>query len=289
MPLSASTRIGLIREIGERLRDSDWSYIELCLDQFGCKNEDIWQGHAFQYVLAMLKDASDDKLIALAKHVGHDIEDEGPIVIPSFWEPGKFRLFVSHLARHKKEAGELKDWLGQKGVSAFVAHDDIAPTKEWLDEIVAALESCQAVVALLRNDFHASQWTDQELGFAMGRRLLIIAVRLGQDPYGFFGKFQALTWDEANVGELAQKIVDILQRHEKTSRTMAEIVVTNLENSKSWERSKELGRQLIDLVYWDNSLSDRCRIALEVNEKVKTAYNVPGQINYRTKMFERDS
>jgi hypothetical protein len=55
------------------------------------------------------------------------------------------------------------------------------------------------LVALMTDNFHDSQWTDQEIGYAFARQVPIIAVRLGSDPYGFIGKFQALTtsWDEA--------------------------------------------------------------------------------------------
>lgn len=39
------------------------------------------------------------------------------------------------------------------------------------------------------------------MGFAIGRGVPIIAVKLGKDPYGFIGKFQALgcTWENAPV------------------------------------------------------------------------------------------
>jgi hypothetical protein len=52
---------------------------------------------------------------------------------------------------------------------------------------------------LLSKDFHESNWTDQEVGYAVARGIPIIAVRLGRDPYGFIGKFQALRsdWDAA--------------------------------------------------------------------------------------------
>jgi hypothetical protein len=46
-------------------------------------------------------------------------------------------------------------------------------------------------VALLTTEFHDSDWTDQEVGYALARRVPIISVRMGRDPYGFLGKFQA--------------------------------------------------------------------------------------------------
>jgi hypothetical protein len=47
------------------------------------------------------------------------------------------------------------------GVSAFVAHENIEPTK-WQDEIEKALLSMNALAAILMPGFHESKWTDQE-------------------------------------------------------------------------------------------------------------------------------
>ncbi len=115
------------------------------------------------------------------------------------WGNRGYRVFLSHKAEVKKEAAELKSRLELFGAGCFVAHEDIHPTKEWQDEIENALTSMDAFVALLTSEFHNSLWTDQEVGFALCRAVPIIAVKLGRDPYGFIGKFQALAcdWDAA--------------------------------------------------------------------------------------------
>jgi TIR domain len=87
----------------------------------------------------------------------------------SFWKQGHFRLFICHLAERKDFATSLQDGLANFHISAFVAHRDIEPTREWQDEIELALNTADAFVALLAEGFHASKWTDQEIGFAMGR------------------------------------------------------------------------------------------------------------------------
>lgn len=115
------------------------------------------------------------------------------------WGDSGFRVFLSHKTEVKKETAKLKAGLRLFGISAFVAHEDIHPTKKWQDEIESALDSMDAFVALLTKDFHESKWTDQEVGYAVAKGVPIIAVRLGLDPYGFIGKFQGLScgWDEA--------------------------------------------------------------------------------------------
>ena len=121
-------------------------------------------------------------------------------------DEGYFRLFLSHISRYKAEAAALKDDLRLFGVSCFVAHKDIEPLKEWQDEIELALASMDALAALLTPGFHESLWTDQEVGFAYARQVQILPLRLGLDPYGFLGKFQALTtdWKDAalNIAKL---------------------------------------------------------------------------------------
>src|SRR5260370_19981918 len=67
-----------------------------------------------------------------------------------------------------------------------------------------------AFVALLTDNFHDSDWTDQEVVYALGRSVPLIAVKLGRDPYGFMAKFQALTcdWNEAPVALVKLLIKD---------------------------------------------------------------------------------
>jgi hypothetical protein len=128
----------------------------------------------------------------------------------SVWGENGYRVFLSHKAAVKVQTSTLKDKLEVCGISAFVAHADIEPTKEWQQEIENALATMQGFVALMTPDFHESNWTDQEVGYAVARGVPIIAAKLGKDPYGFIGKFQALpcTWDTAPVA-----IVQLLIRH----------------------------------------------------------------------------
>lgn len=123
-------------------------------------------------------------------------------VIQRIWPDGGYKVFLSHVSAVRAETGQLKTRLSSFGVSCFVAHQDIQPTLAWQGEIESALHTMDAFIALLTNDFHQSDWTDQETGFAFARGVPIVAVRLGRDPYGFISRFQALnaTWDTAPVG-----------------------------------------------------------------------------------------
>ena len=131
MPLSASQRVALIKEIARRLCNEDWSMIDVALEQFGLPTSDQWGSSGEPYVLEMIKRAQDQALIDLALHVGYHFEASVAGIDPPFWRKGMLRLFISHLAAHREFAKQLQEALLDYGISAFVAHSDIEPTKEW--------------------------------------------------------------------------------------------------------------------------------------------------------------
>ncbi len=121
--------------------------------------------------------------------------------IKRIWTENSYRVFLSHKAEVKRETAQVKDRLARFGMSCFVAHEDIHPTTEWQDEIENALSTMDAFVALMTDNFHESDWTDQEVGYAFARGIPIVAVRLDRNPYGFIGKFQGLAsrWETAAI------------------------------------------------------------------------------------------
>ncbi len=137
---------------------------------------------------------------------------EEKIINHRIWGDGRVRVFLSHKSEFMNETATLKKELAFYGVSCFVAHQDIKPTKLWQDEIEKALHSMDVLVALMTDGFQKSNWTDQEIGFAMGRKKLIVSVSMGTDPYGFIGKYQgvASNWEDAPL-----KIMKILMLEEK--------------------------------------------------------------------------
>jgi hypothetical protein len=160
-----------------------------------------------------------------------------PTAEERIWGTEGYRLFLSHKAAVKKKTSELKEQLELYGVSSFVAHQDIHPTKEWQDEIENALASMDAFIALLTDDFHDSEWTDQEVGYALARGVPLIAVKLGKDPYGFIGKFQALAcnWEDAPLA-----LVKLLMKQPR----MLDAYIKAVQRCKSFEHGNLLSKVL---------------------------------------------
>ena len=88
--------------------------------------------------------------------------------VPQFWAPDQFRLFISHVTSFRQRATALRQSLARYHISGFVAYETIDPGELWQREIEAALRSMHAMAALITPDFHDSEWTDQEVGWALG-------------------------------------------------------------------------------------------------------------------------
>ena len=110
------------------------------------------------------------------------------------WKPaGAPRLFMSHLASRREEVHGLSNMLKHFGFACFVAHDAIEPSRDWRREIERALDSCDVLIAYVTAEFSASHWTDQEVGWALGRGLAAIPISVsGETPRGFIGSYQAV-------------------------------------------------------------------------------------------------
>ena len=105
------------------------------------------------------------------------------------------------------------------------------------DLILPRLRRVNVFVALMTESFHDSHWTDQEVGYAVAQGVPIIAVRLGKDPYGFIGKFQALssTWQAAD-----EDIVKILIKNDQ----MFNAYIQALRNCPGWDSGNALAKAL---------------------------------------------
>lgn len=276
MSLSPSERIRSITEISRILGRESWSLIDLTLRQFGIRNSETWHNDDHSaYITAMIQDAIDDKLFELGVHVGIQ-SDRASLsgIQPPFWRKGMFKLFVSHISCEKKFAGQLQESLLPYGVSCFIAHKDIEPTQEWQTEILTALATCDALIALLHPGFHASNWTDQEVGFVIGRPAVAVAVKLGEEPYGFIGRIQAFDGVGKSPDILAEKIFDAFRRKKQTQRAMAESLVALFEESNTFADAKTRIGYLEELEHWDLSFATRIRNALKGNDQVAGAWGV---------------
>lgn len=286
MTLTPSQRVTLMKEIAQRLGGESYPLIDLTLKQFALLTSNSWSGEPDSYILAMIESATDQALLDLAQHLGFVLEASASSHIePAFWRKGMFRLFISHLSMNKKWASDLQEALLHYGISGFVAHTDIEPTTEWQDQIEIALSTCDALVALLHEKFHESKWTDQEIGFAMGRSVPVFAVRFDETPYGFIGRFQAFNGVKRKPSDVALDLFESYRKNKQSKRKMGEILVSLFEQSGSFAEAKARVKYLEELDVWEPSFAKRIRSAAESNGQIIGSWGVPSRVESLAKRW----
>lgn len=233
--MRAIDRLNLLDRIGRELQSRmTYTDIDVYLAAFGVdtKKKTSSGNSKWLYVKELLSDATESVLFDIAIELGieHSFQASRGIQLrqSKFWVPGYFRLFISHLSPFKGTAAQLQTALLDFGITAFVAHKDIEPTKEWQDEIEKGLFSMEALAAILTPGFRESNWTDQETGVAIGRDVLVIPIMRGIDPYGFIAKYQGLQGTGKTVRQVADGVFQILANHPKTKPRLAESLVDQI-------------------------------------------------------------
>ncbi len=271
-------RLTYIKEIARRLAPEEWSEIDLTLKQFDLPWVEQWSGDKIGYIIQMVEDASDDVLIELAAHLGFG-ESFNQQQKPSFWIPNRFRMFISHISAKKDHAAQLQFELERFAISGFVAHADITPTKEWQNEIELALNTMDAIVALLHEGFKESNWTDQEIGVAIGRGVLVIPIKFDLDPYGFIGKFQAIQGAGKELSAIAEKMFTILIQDPKSSLRMTESVIDLFAESGSYAEAKSNVELLAECPKLTKEMKNKVAEAANLNSQIRDAYGVPEKVS----------
>jgi len=160
-----------------------------------------------------------------------------------------FRIFVSCPDRLSDRAAAVAEALAvPPELTAFVAARDLPPGRPWQVDLARELDACDALVAFLGPGFRSSQWCDQEVGHALGRRVRIVPVNAGPDrriPHGFLGSLQALN-TSGGAQQLADRIFDTLFTPDQRHR-LVPAVLTALHDSRDPDRLRVWSARLVTL------------------------------------------
>lgn len=227
--MRASHKLALIDSVSRELqRRYSISEIDVYLSEFEIRTPFPFEDYANEadYAKATMRGIADDKLIEMA----NDLEVRTAInelfsIPPRNWpDNSKFRLFISHISKDKDKATRLRDCLTPYYIAGFVAHQDIYPTAEWQIEIERALINMDAFLAIHTMGFSQSFWTQQEIGFAVGRGVKIISFKMDEDPTGFISKRQALPRLNRSAEEIAKEVNTLLLQDDATGVRLQEII-----------------------------------------------------------------
>lgn len=213
--MRVSEKLALIDKIGRELQGR-FSYSEI--DAFFAEYQiapptNVTANSKWVYSKAALAGIPEDVIVKIAIELDLPVSGATGALLepPHNWRDSTaFRLFISHISNEKDKATRLKDCLAPMQIAGFVAHEDIHPTLEWQGEIERALHTMDAFVAIHTPGFSQSYWTQQEVGFAVGKGVKIISLRMGEDPTGFISKHQALPRGRKKAEEIAVEIDRLL-------------------------------------------------------------------------------
>lgn len=230
--MRASERMDLLERIGLELQQRySFAEIDIFFAALDVSTSNVdWGGTNSKrvYAKAVLARVSEAVLLKVASEL--DLAPSGTAALvttpPANWEGTKaFRLFISHISKDKLIATRLKGALAGYDIAGFVAHEDIHPTLAWQDEIERALLTMDALIAVHTPGFSASIWTQQEIGFALGRGIKVISFKMGEDPTGFIGKHQALPRRNRTAEQIAAEVDRLLAKDSRTKERLEEAKV----------------------------------------------------------------
>jgi hypothetical protein len=130
-------------------------------------------------------------------------------------------IFVSYVDEDISLARRAKKQFEAYGWSAFLASDDIRPSENWRDEILAHINSCSALIAIVTPRTTQSAWMNQEVGIAMGKGKRIISLIFGrsEDLPSFLKAIQGISANEDDVSDAVRKAQNAINELPQRSRT----------------------------------------------------------------------
>ena len=179
---------------------------------------------------------------------------EQPVTVTSkqedeIWKsPGLLRLFLSHKSDQKVALSNLRTQLIRYGIDCFLAHQEITPTKEWQVVIQHGLQTCDALLAVGTPGFKTSAYCMHEVGWGLGRGVLVLPILAGEGPEGFHAVKQGPTVDLAHASESAKRIALALCEDARLKPRIFQGIVRRLEQAPSgadtwaiWQAFSDLG------------------------------------------------
>lgn len=281
-------RIRLIKRAAQILGTQSEAEVNLTLGQHGLQtgNIDWYEGDMAAYATDSLGEASDGALADIVEFLegeeaGHPLTTSAA----SPWGTNPTRVFISHVHADRNLVGKVKRILETRyGIDAFVAHDDIHPSRTWREQIKIGLDTCDFFAAVVNlKDFHTSQWCDQEVGWALARKVPILPIRpAGFDRSnardGFLEEHQddCIPDNHPNpevwvAHQIFMAVVREPSLREKSVKSLAEALV----NSRSYATTRTIWAHLEKQPNIESEQLRRLEYAVQTNNQVYDA-NVDG-------------
>jgi hypothetical protein len=151
--------------------------------------------------------------------------------------------FISYSNVDRDMAHATKEALREFGIAGFLAHEDLQVSEEWRNAIIEELKVVAIFVALLSENFSASEWCAQEVGYIISRaEVLIVPLSLdGTVPGGFISTLQSKR--VRSLGDVAIILRDVLFK--KRPRLMIPRWIERVRNAGTWRGAEALVEPLV--------------------------------------------
>ena len=164
------------------------------------------------------------------------------------WREHYVRVFAGHIHEEAGFVSGVQAELCDYGVDVFVAHNDISPSLQWQAEIEEALGSCQACAVFMHDGFRESAWTDQEVGYAIGRCAKMIPLTFGNNPHGFLARYQGANCAGRSEAKVACFIFGALLADDATRHRVEDGLLRALVSSPDFTSAERRASRVRDNV-----------------------------------------
>lgn len=144
------------------------------------------------------------------------------------------KLFLSYSYKDKRIASAIKEAFEHYGMDAFLAHENIDVGKQWRVVILDNLKKFDVFVPIVSENFTDSEWTDQEVGFAICQEKLIVPITIdNQVPHGFLEMLQRITKFECSECEKNYNPSELILDCKKSVFEIIRIIASKTELKKN--------------------------------------------------------
>lgn len=234
MAFSNTERIDIIKKITRQLSLEDDQTARMILEVHGVNLYEGYFQNLSDFIMSNIKNGDESVLRGIEDYLEKSSIPLGNFREDSAWKQDGLKLFFSHLSTQRHLIGSVAEKINGIGLNAFVAHESIAPTNDWLEVIEGALSTSDGMVAFIHPGFRESEWCDHEIGWGIGRKIPILPLSFGVSPYGLLGSKQHNFVNNSDPNFIYYEIIKWIHTVKGFKLKFENSVTLGLVNSKNF-------------------------------------------------------
>ena len=127
-----------------------------------------------------------------------------------------YRMFICHSSHEKLLVEGIVPRLEKQGIECWVSSLDVHPGKNFLEEVIPAINECDCFLVLLSDAACTSGWVEKEVMWAISKGKYIIPLLVGKMELSEKFAFMLQTAQMCQIGDdvetMTDKIIDLLSK-----------------------------------------------------------------------------